>query len=151
MTPLDGFLTIADIHGKRITQALKHLKALRPFDADTIAAMTEQDVLYAELLVSRFAKLQDFMGHKLFDLLLQQEQEYDQNLSLLDKLHKLERLGIISHSTLWQDMRQMRNHATHEYPDHPELTATYLTMLIDYAPHLLQVLEAVKARLRPTL
>lgn len=62
----------------------------------------------------------------------------------LDKINKLERLGIIENVELWKEMRDARNHIAHEYPDHPELTALYLNKVFDLAPKLLKFFDTIK-------
>lgn len=65
-------------------------------------------------------------------------------MTMVDKIHTLERLGMIDRFDVWDDMRKIRNHIAHEYPDHPELNAIYLNQVYDLAPKLLATLERMK-------
>jgi hypothetical protein len=39
---------------------------------------------------------------------------------------------------------EVRNHAAHEYPEHPEIRSGYLNQLFDLVPVLLTVLSNIK-------
>lgn len=43
-------------------------------------------------------------------------------------------------------MRKVRNHLTHEYPDHPDFTAADLNQIAKLTPELLNILNNVKIR-----
>jgi uncharacterized protein with HEPN domain len=66
---------------------------------------------------------------------------------MLDKIHKLERLEIIENALIWKEMRNVRNHVTHEYPDHPHFTAADLNKIIMLAPELLKILDNIQNRI----
>jgi uncharacterized protein with HEPN domain len=87
------------------------------------------------------------LGYKIIDKLLIELDEYAGNLSMIDKIHKIERLEIIERADLWKEMRLARNHVAHEYPNYPELTAAYLHEIIRLTPLLIQVLHNIKKKL----
>jgi hypothetical protein len=66
---------------------------------------------------------------------------------MIDKLNKLEKLSIIENSSLWFELREIRNHISHEYPDNPSATAKYLNQLYVAIPKLLSILDNIKARI----
>ncbi len=68
----------------------------------------------------RFIKIQDMMGHKLFREVLDAVGEYDESMSMLDVLDRLEKLGLIKSTEQWLDYRNLRNLVAHEYPDRPD-------------------------------
>ena len=63
---------------------------------------------------------------------------------MIDKLHLLEKLGVIEDSFVWQRMREIRNHLSHEYPTVPEITAKHLNDVFFCIPDLLNFLESIK-------
>jgi hypothetical protein len=65
---------------------------------------------------------------------------------MIDKIHKLEGIGIITDTQEWQDMRKIKNHISHEYPDHPEIIARHLNKLFELTPKLLEILARIKAQ-----
>ena len=70
--------------------------------------------------IYRFIKLQDLAGQKLFRVFLEEIGDYRDDMSLLDVLDRLEKLGIIENSDRWMEFRKLRNTLTHEYPDNED-------------------------------
>ena len=147
MNNLTEIIKTADIHAIRIHYAIDRLVDLFPISASTIESVSEQNFLLIELLVSRFSKLQDFIGAKLADAFLESKGELVYSMTMIDKINKLEKLNIIDDANLWFEMREIRNHLAHEYPDHPEITAKYLNQVFKLAPQLLLLLKNIKERL----
>ncbi|MBW8309551.1 MAG: hypothetical protein K0M45_07965 [Candidatus Paracaedibacteraceae bacterium] len=52
--------------------------------------------------------------------------EQVESLSYIDRLNLLEKLGILPSAKVWQEMRELRNHMIHEYPDKLEIIAEHL-------------------------
>lgn len=148
MTNIVEILKIADIHVARIEMALITLQKLMPFDAVKIETLTNENLLLTDLLVHRFGKLQDLIGSKIINEFLKELDEYSEKLSQIDKIYKLERLGILENVEVWKEIRTLRNHITHEYPDHPDFTANDLNKIVKLAPHLVAILNNIKQRLK---
>ncbi|WP_029522448.1 HepT-like ribonuclease domain-containing protein [Persephonella sp. KM09-Lau-8] len=111
-------LQIANIHLNRLKQASKEIESkniLKDFDIDDFEVVKVIDTF-----VFRFIKLQDYLGQKLFRRFLEEIGELYENMSFIDILDKLEKLGIINSSVEWIEIRKLRNKLTHEYPDELE-------------------------------
>lgn len=134
-------IKVAQIHEKRILFALKNLEHLIPFTSDKINSLSEHDFLVVDFMANRFAKLQDFVGSKVINIFLDSIQESYQSLTMLDKLNKLEKFQIIEDKDIWQEMRELRNHLAHEYPDQPELCAQFLNQTYHLSYELLKILK----------
>lgn len=147
MTPMESALEIAKIHAKRLTYALDKLSLIFPISPDKVTTFTDEELLLLELLTSRFAKLQDFMGTKLFTLFLESQGELVDEMTFLDKIHKLEKLNLIDSAEDWMVMRQIRNHLSHEYPHKPELTARYLNQAYTMAFKLINCLDKLSTNI----
>lgn len=143
---ISDWFKVADIHANRIQLAQKKIQHLFPIDAKALTVLSDDDLVWIELLTSRFGKLQDFIGKKLINVFLEQNEEDTNNLTMLDKINKLERFGLIENASVWGMMRETRNHIAHEYPDSPELTAVYLNQIYDLCPKLLSLLTHLKTR-----
>ena len=64
-----------------------------------------------------FSKLQDKIGAKLFRKLLYELKEIDKlSVPMIDILNILEKLEIIKDSKKWDELREIRNFLSHEYP-----------------------------------
>lgn len=144
MNKFHEMVKIGDIHADKIELALAELKPIFPLDKHKIIKFSIQELLLIELLGSRFAKLQDLLGKKIINEFLLLAGELIDDLTMLDKINKLERLNIIESAELWKEMREARNHISHEYPDAPELTAQYLNQIFVLAPSLLMFFRDLK-------
>lgn len=142
---LRSVLEIANIHAQRLRYALDKLSAFFPLTAASVMTLSEEDLPLFELFTSRFAKWQDLMGSSVFPRLLEALGESDSTFTFLDKLNRLEKLGIIDSANLWLVMRKLRNHIAHEYPHQPELTAEYLNQIHEVSSELFLSLERVVA------
>jgi hypothetical protein len=143
-----SLVAISDIHANRLEKALAHTTHLLPFNPTCLQRLTDDELGYLEMLTSRFAKLQDSLGAKIFPLLLQLLQESRSDESALDRLYKLEKLGILPSANNWIAMRELRNAITHEYPDNPELMAANLNKTAECARQLLAFWQTLKECMR---
>ncbi|MFY7843350.1 MAG: hypothetical protein ACOVOR_04970 [Rhabdochlamydiaceae bacterium] len=130
-----------------MASALKHVKHLFPINSEAVRNMQEDDLAWIELLINRFGKLQDLIGSKIIDVFLEKHEESVSHLTVLDKLHRLEKLEIIEDTELWKEMRKARNHLDREYPDNPEIMAKYMNQIFNLAPKLLSILSNLKKRM----
>lgn len=143
---LRGALAAASRHRQRIREALAHLDAATlPDSAAAMLAVPYATLASAELLLSRFAKLQDLLGAKVFRLVLALTAEpIAPTATFIDVLHHLERLGALPSAAGWRRLRELRNTLAHDYPDDPEAAAAALQAVVRAVPELLTVLAAVE-------
>jgi len=90
--------------------------------------LSDDQIRSLDQFILRFTKLQDAMGNHLFPSILQFLQEPYEERPMLDKLNRLEKLGYINSSDLWQDIRNIRNKFTHDYPDDGDRNAALINM-----------------------
>ncbi len=140
-------MKICDIHALRLETALVNIQPLIPIQPEKISNFSDQDLSFLELLTSRFSKLHDLIGRKVFPLILRVLEEDKESFSLLDRLHKLEKLDFIPNASMWIEMRKLRNHLTHEYPDAPELAAQNLNKAIEQSQELLTYWKFLKEKI----
>lgn len=140
---------IADTHAERITDALLNLQKLKtfPISEHSIQHLSKEQILYIEMLCSRFAKLQDFIGANVFDLFFAIEEEDIDGLTMIDKLNKLEKIGILSDAHIWREMRKARNIIEHEYPDNPLLMANTINEIVAFCPILLEIKKHIFSKI----
>ncbi|RQW05162.1 MAG: hypothetical protein EH225_04915 [Calditrichaeota bacterium] len=113
-------LAECELHIKRIRFAMSKLNDHIPFTVVTWTTLNDETVEAMDQLIFRFIKLQDAMGMRVFPRLLDYLNEPMENTSMLDKLNRLEKLGYLSRKEVWQELRNLRNNLTHEYPDQVE-------------------------------
>lgn len=65
-----------------------------------------------------YIKIQDKVGGALFRALLREWRELDtDSMTMLDILNRLEKLDILPSVEVWDELREIRNAITHEYPE----------------------------------
>lgn len=151
-TILKSEIEICDLQKSRMEMAFKNLQAILPLTKEKYLNLSETELSFLDMLTARFAKLQDTMGNKIFPLFLELLQEDTSGKSTLDRIHKLEKLGVLKSADEWIAMRSSRNSIAHDYPDNPELMVTNLNQAISYALALskyweklrLQILEKIR-------
>jgi hypothetical protein len=144
-------IEICDVHADRIRKAMSHVKHLVPIQPSIFKSLKDQDLGFLELLTSRFAKLQDTIGQKIFPELLEGMQEDIAGKSFLDLLNKLEKMNVIESVEFWLNLRSVRNSIAHEYPDNPELMAGNLNKVIQAAAELLDYWALLRAFIQKKL
>lgn len=118
-----------------------------PVSAISVSAMDDEAVQDWDQFVLRFTKLQDAMGTRLYPALLAYLQEPYEGRPMLDKLHRLEKLAFIVSVDEWHNLRAIRNHFSHDYPEDDALKAAYLNEAVSAVP----MLKALLARVEPVV
>ncbi len=67
---LKSYMQVCDTHANRLQSALLKTIHLVPFTKDRLSNLNEIDAAFLEVVTSRFAKLQDTLGQKIFPLVL---------------------------------------------------------------------------------
>jgi hypothetical protein len=134
----------ADLHAKRLRFARTHLQPLMPISGEQFSNLTEEQIPLFDSFSERFCKLQDLLGAKLFESVLEWAQEPLKGEAFLDKLYALEKLRIIPDANKWKELREVRNKLSHEYPDDANKNANYVNEAFEWAAYLLDCLERFK-------
>lgn len=134
-------------HVHHMFHAMWLFRALWPLTAERYATLTDDQIQTIDQFILRFTKLQDVVGGRLFPALLQYLEEPYDDRPMLDKLHRLEKLGFIESTEKWQRIRDIRNKFAHDYPDDMEKNAEYLNLACEAALDLHDILHAIPARL----
>ena len=127
-------------HAELLRYALDNLEPLRPIGAAELDALPLESIRDLDQFALRFTKLQDAMGAHLFPAILRAAQEPLEEATFLDKLNRLESLGVLDDANQWQTLRETRNLLAHEYPDEPQLRATVINRAMEQAERLLEIL-----------
>ncbi len=138
------YSSIADIHARRLVLALERVSHLAPFNAQKCEELTDDEVAFFDMLTTRFSKLQDVIGAKLFPLLLDILGEDAK--SFIDKLNRLEKLDYLDDADWWMRLREVRNQIAHDYPDDYEQIARHANNFVAMARELLDFWQEFKAK-----
>jgi hypothetical protein len=137
-------LDICKRHADRLAWAMSQLAYKFPLTAEAICNLSDTELAVLDQFSTRFAKLQDAMGAKLFPAILELTKEQGYYPAFLDKLNRLEKIGAIVSAEKWLILREMRNEFSHDYPDDPELQAATVNKAYILANDLLGVLDGVE-------
>ena len=137
------YTKITDIHANRLNIAI--LKTAKLFSINAVAfnELNNEEFAFLDMVTTRFGKLQDIIGSKIFPLILDLLGENDA-LSFRDKLNRLEKLNIINNASWWMNLREIINQITLDYPDNYELLSMNFNKLIPFAKKLLILWEGLK-------
>jgi type VI protein secretion system component VasF len=116
--------------------------------------LTDEQVQDIDQFILRYTKLQDTMGSRLFTSILNYLHEPVDNRPMLDVLHRLEKLGLIDSTEMWQEVRIVRNRFSHDYANDPEKNAAQLNIAFASTVDLYNMLNAIRTWFRnayPTL
>jgi hypothetical protein len=144
-------IKICDRHADRLNWAMAQLQNHVPFTGHTLTHLNDVEVAILDQFSTRYGKLQDLMGAKLFPAILEITKEPGELKAFIDKLYRLEKIGAIVSADDWLLMREARNAFSHDYPDDQELQAALLNKVYELAAQLLEVLNGVKAFVKPYL
>lgn len=96
-----------------------------------------------------YMKIQDKMGAKLFRSVLYELKEIDdESVPLKDVLNRLEKLRLVEHAGVWDELREIRNAIAHEYPLDTQERLENITMAIEGYGLLAQMYDDLKAEVR---
>lgn len=126
---LNQSIAVCQLHYQRMMYAKSRTGKIFPLHAASYQALNDEQISFTDQLIYRFSKLQDTIGNKLFPLILEGLHEDLENLSFIDILSKVEKLGIIEDSRQWLILRETRNIVTHEYPFQLDLLIEGLNQL----------------------
>ncbi|TVU91306.1 hypothetical protein FQP89_08475 [Vreelandella titanicae] len=127
--------------------ALSSLQTSLPLSGERLALLSDAEIQSLDQFVLRFGKLQDAIGARLLPSVLLYLQEPFEDRPMLDKLHRLEKLGYIEDSEQWQALRMLRNRFAHEYPDDPDKNAAILMLAIESVASLEAILKRIDQKL----
>ena len=123
-----------DSHLSRLTRCKQLLDQFMPLTTDTLKGASDERIEHLDQFIYRFTKLQDSMGTRLLPSLHSFFENSSQPIPFLDKLNRLEQLGIITSVEDWQFFRNLRNNLAHDYPESVDQTVLTLNTLYDKWP-----------------
>jgi len=141
---LKAELEICAIHEDRLKIAIKHLSLILPLTPRIFEAPQDNNLAFLDMVTTRFAKLQDALGKKVFPLILKLTGDFDEQETFIDRLNRLERLGVIDSVQKWQELRDIRNIIAHEYENDLNALCKGLNYFIEKCDPLLEMLGNIK-------
>ena len=132
-----------EILKKRFYKLDKHYSAFSEYHQLIESLLSEENILTVEKFnfieakdralfdayIKRFASIQDFLGAKIFPLLI--EISGIGSVKMTEVLYQMEREGVIDSIDNWIELREIRNELEHDYPDELEEALRDLKFCID--------------------
>ena len=109
-----------DKHIQRINSASKKIQRFMPLDSKKYLNLKDDEIVYIDQFLFRFAKLQDSMGQKLFKTTLLYLNEDIEGKPFIDILNLMEKLHLLESANTWKELRENRNELAHNYENEPE-------------------------------
>ncbi len=119
------------IHRKRMQEAREHIVDFT------------KDIAYVDQYIYRFSKYQDSMGKKLFRNFLELIDEYENSMSMIDMLNKLEKFDIVQKDR-WQEIRDLRNEVAHNYEEDITTAKNFVKAIDLYLPYMDEIVEKIE-------
>jgi hypothetical protein len=142
---------ICDRYADRSRWAKVQLQSHIRFNEIKLNQLSNNEIAILDQFSTRFCKLHDLMGSKLFPAVLELTKEPGELKAFIDKLNRLEKVGAIPSTEDWLLMREVRNTFSHDYPDDPQIQEEMLIKALGMAAPLLEVLNSVKYFIQPYL
>lgn len=102
------------------------LNHIMPLTVNRFQSLSLEAETALDVFLFRFTKLQDVMGAKLFPRLLESFEEDVKEMTFIDKINRLDELGLVSLGE-WKPIKDKRNDVAHdEYPATPQVTVDSL-------------------------
>jgi len=138
-------LKVCHRHAERLQWAMSELQKYLSFSDESLESLSDVEIAILDQFSTRFVKLQDVMGMKLFPAVLELSKEQGELNAFIDKLNRLEKIGAIDSADDWLTLWEMRNAFSHEYPDDSEIQAAMINKAFVLAQQLLETLHHVEA------
>ena len=123
----------------RIEKSSAKVKDIFPLSAPRYESLSDEEVEAIDQYLFRFAKLQDTLGQRLFKIIVSEYVENIHQLTFLDILNQLEKIGILKDVNTWKRLRDIRNNISHQYDDEPQEMAEALNSVFAYKDELLNI------------
>lgn len=108
----------------------------------------KEDIKLIDSFVYRFSFLQDYIGQNLFKNFLIETGDYMENMSFIDILDKLEKIGIIENVDEWIKIRKIRNIIAHDYLEDVEEIKFFLGKALEYVSLFREVINRIERYLK---
>lgn len=142
---LKEYVVIANIHADRMKESSDRVAELFPLDGEIFKILSLEKVAFLDLMTTRFGKLQDLVGAKIFPLILNLLEE--DAPSFIDKLNRLEKLGYLEKASWWVKLREMRNQLAHDYSRSEKIVASHLNQILPFVGQLASFWDGLKEKI----
>ena len=136
-------IAVCNRHKQYLTFALEQTADLFPVTPAKYENLTQIQISFIDQMIYRFSKLQDMLGHRVVQALLEHLGEDTETMVFKDMLLRLEKLRILPSASEWMELREIRNLVSHEYPEDLDKLITGLNLLRSQAWRLMEIYNGI--------
>jgi len=133
-------------HKKRLLSAKENLKNIMPIDVTQYKKLDDTTISLIDQMLFRFSKLQDALGEKVFNKILDIFGENIKKMTFIDKLNRLEELELLDKNQ-WLELRKYRNEIAHEYSYNQQEVVDSINLIYSLIKILDQISTYLSAKL----
>jgi hypothetical protein len=132
-------------HQRYLQMALNDAQKLTPITPYIFATLSNHDAYVFEMLNSRFSKMQDDIGTKIFPVIL--EIAGAKSIAFIDNLNMLEKLEILESAAWWQSLRTLKNAIAQTDDTKHDVLAAHTNELLIKGQEIIDFWEELKPKL----
>lgn len=133
-----------DKHIIRIKKASKKIELKMPLTLKVYNKLEDNEVAVIDQFLFRFSKLQDAIGSRLFANILLYLDEDIKNLTMIDKLNRLEQIDLLESKIVWQNLRELRNELSRQYEQDSAESLKFINEIFNTRHQLIAIYTRVK-------
>jgi predicted nucleotidyltransferase len=141
---MQKYLDECNKHKLRIEKSYAKVKEIFPLSAPRYQRLSDDEVESIDQYLFRFAKLQDTLGKRVFRLIVSEYEENINQLTFIDVLNRLEKIGVLDDVTIWKKLRDIRNDISHQYDDEAQEMAEALNNIFAYKSELIGIFDKIE-------
>ena len=141
---MQRYLNECNKHKIRIEKSYAKVKEIFPLSAPRYEKLSDDEIEAIDQYLFRFAKLQDTLGRQVFRMIVSEYDDTVDDLTFLDLLNRLEKIGLLEDVNIWKKLRDVRNDISHQYDDEPEEIAEALNNIFAYKTELIAIFDKIE-------
>ena len=131
-------------HQLWIVESFQEIQNIFPLSGKKYTKLDAMEIKNIDQFLFRFSKMQDTIGEKLFRLIVKDFVEDTSEMTFIDILNRLEKIGIIDSAQEWKSLRKARNDISHQYDDEAEEMAEAINNIFAQKDILLEIFTNIK-------
>jgi predicted nucleotidyltransferase len=141
---MQKYLNECNKHKIRIEKSYAKVKEIFPLSAPRYQSLNDDEIEAIDQYLFRFSKLQDTLGKRVFRMIVSEYEENINELTFLDILNRLEKIGVLDDGNIWKKLRDVRNDISHQYDDEAEEMAEALNNIFAYKTELIAIFDKIE-------
>jgi hypothetical protein len=141
---MQKYLNECNKHKIRIEKSYAKVKEIFPLSAPRYQSLNDDEIEAIDQYLFRFSKLQDTLGKRVFRMIVSEYEDNINELTFLDILNRLEKIGLLDDVNIWKKLRDVRNDISHQYDDEPQEMAEALNNIFAYKTELISIFDKIE-------